>query len=899
MAKKVADTDTKTLVIVESPTKAKTIGKFLGNNFLIEASIGHIRDLPGSTKEIPEQYKGEEWSRLGVNVNKDFEPIYIIPPEKKDQVKKLKGLLKQANRVFLATDEDREGEAISWHLFEILKPKVPVERLVFHEITQAAINKALQSPRQIDNDLVRAQEARRILDRLYGYEVSPLLWKKVKGGLSAGRVQSVATRLIVGRERERMEFVSASYWDLLGKFAKESGENFTAQLVSVDDRKIPSSKDFDEKTGKLKNAKLLQMTEQEANDLAARLQKADFEVTKVEDKPYTSKPYPPFTTSTLQQEANRKLNFTARKTMQVAQNLYENGRITYMRTDSTNLAEEAISKARSLITSAYGSDYLPAKARIYSTKVKNAQEAHEAIRPAGEMERPDDLRGELSGDAYRLYDLIWKRTVASQMENARGRRITVLLEGDKAVFRAAGKTIDFPGYFRAYVEGTDDPEAELADKESLLPSVVEQEKLACEEINPSGHNTQPPARFTEATLTRTLEQLGIGRPSTYANIIETIIRRQYVDKRGNALVPTWTAFAVIKLMESHLPELVDYQFTARMEDDLDAISRGEAEWIDYLSAFYFGTDHPGLKKQLENKVEEIDPRLINRINLGQGEDEEEVYVRVGKWGPYLEHGERKATVPESISPDELTLETALELLDRAALGDEPLGTCPDTNEPIYLKEGRYGSYIQRGDGDKPQRASLLKGMEPKEIDLQTALRLLKLPREVGLHPKSNEPIIASNGRFGPYIKCDGETRSLPADLSPLDISLQEAVDLLAQPKKGKGGFKKKKEPIKTFDESPVTGNPIELLEGRYGPYVSDGETNASIPKGTAIEEVTRDQALELLKERAAKAPAKKKKKKKTSKKKTSKKAATAKKKSTKKKTTKKKKATKKKKPEEE
>jgi DNA topoisomerase-1 len=872
MAKKTASKSGKSLVIVESPAKARTISKFLGKDYTVEASIGHVRDLPEGKKQIPAQYKDEEWAYLGVNVQGEFEPVYIVPPGKNQQVKKLRELIKGASQLYLATDEDREGEAISWHLRELLKPKVPVHRLVFHEITQEAIQDALNHVRDIDADLVRAQETRRIVDRLYGYDVSPLLWRKLGRRLSAGRVQSVAVKLIVERERERMKFRSATYWDLLGSFAKRAGaaDAFQAELVSVDGRKIPSTRDFDAATGQIKDGKLLLLDEDAAVRLADELSACEFRVASMEEKPYTSRPYPPFTTSTLQQEANRKLGFTARRTMQAAQSLYENGHITYMRTDSTNLAKVAIEAARDLVTAQYGREYLPAEPRIYQTKVKNAQEAHEAIRPAGHpFDFPDALRRELREDEFRLYDLIWKRTVASQMSDCRGRRIAITLEGGGAIFQVSGKIIDFPGYLRAYVEGSDDPQAELADRDAVLPDVTVGELLDCRDMQPKGHTTQPPARYTEATLTKTLEERGIGRPSTYASIIDTILAREYVFKRGNALVPTWVAFAVAQLLEAHLPNLVDYQFTARMEDDLDAISRGEAGHVAYLKSFYFGDNlavdskQPGLKKQLEQNQEKIDIREVSRIPIGvpqsNGEAGEPICVRVGRYGPFLEQGARRASLPPDLAPDEITIDAALEMLDRAAQAEEPLGTCPETSLPIYLRLGRFGPYIQRGtqEDEEKKNSSLLKGMKPEDVDLATALRLLSLPRTVGAHPESNEPIVAQNGRFGPYIKCGAETRSLPADLSPLDVTHEQALALLAQPKAARRGFGAPREPLRSLDPSPVTKQPIQVFDGRYGQYVTDGETNASLPKGETAESLTHEQALELLAARAALGPSKK------------------------------------------
>jgi len=894
MAKKKTAKQGRPMLIVESPAKARTISRFLGDDYVIEASVGHIRDLPRGAKEIPEKFKSEDWAYLGVNVDSDFEPVYIVPRDKSQQVRKLKAAVKEASELYLATDEDREGEAISWHLCEVLNPKIPVRRLVFHEITEEAIREALASPREIDDDLVRAQEVRRIVDRLYGYDVSPLLWRKIRPRLSAGRVQSVAVRLIVERERQRMEFVPATYWDLSGTFAKAGGETFDATLVSVGGRKIPASRDFDSTTGKLKNSELLQLDEGQARQLLERLAEAAAEVSNLEDKPYTTRPYPPFTTSTLQQEANRKYGFSARNTMQLAQSLYENGHITYMRTDSTNLADVAVDAARDLVRSQYGSEYLPEKPRNYQTKVKNAQEAHEAIRPAGHpFELPDSLKGELSADQFKLFDLIWKRTIASQMADARGHRITITVALDDAVFQVSGRTIDFPGYLRAYVEGSDDPEATLADREDVLPSVSVGERLTCRKLDPKSHTTKPPNRYSEASLTRALEELGIGRPSTYASIIDTIQQRDYVFKwkRGNVLVPTWTAFAVVSLLETHLPDLVDYAFTAEMEDELDAISRGEMSHLEYLREFYFGNEHPGLRDQLKDKVDEIDAREVCQISVGKPEGGEEIVVRVGRYGPFLQQGERRASLPENMPPDEISVEAAVELLDKAQKGDEPLGICPETGKPVFVKVGRFGPYVQRGtpeDDEKPKNASLLKGMEPGEVDLETALKLLSLPRTVGEHPESKTPITVHNGRYGPYIQCGDETRSLPDDVSPLDVTVDQAIELLAQPKGRQRRATAKKEPIKVFDASPVTEKPVQLLDGRYGPYVTDGQTNASLPRGMSPDDVDFQAALDLLKARAEKAPARGPSRKKKSKKKKNSKKKPAKKKTSKKKASKKK-----------
>jgi DNA topoisomerase-1 len=855
----------KSLVIVESPAKARTISKYLGGNFTVEASIGHIRDLPQGAKEMPKEFKGEKWAYLGVNVEDKFTPVYIVPPEKKSQVSKLKQLLKDCGELYLATDEDREGEAISWHLCEVLKPRVPVRRLVFHEITKEAIQEALANPRGIDDGLVRAQETRRILDRLYGYEVSQLLWRKIGPRLSAGRVQSVAVKMIVERERQRMAFRAATWWDLIARLATGEGKEFDAELVSVSGRKIPSGKDFDSATGKIKDPQLLLLNEQQARELAERLMKGQFRVTNLEKRPYTRKPPEPFTTSTLQQEANRKLGFGARRTMDIAQSLYENGHITYMRTDSTNLAQVAIDAARDLVRGEYGGEFLPESPRVYKSKVKNAQEAHEAIRPAGHpFELPAALKDSLGYDQFRLFELIWKRTIASQMVDARGQIITITIEADGAVFQVSGKTIDFPGFLRAYVEGSDDPEAELADQERILPAVNIGDALTCRELKSKDHTTQPPARFSEASLTAALEERGIGRPSTYASIIETILARQYVFKKGNALVPTWTAFSVSKLLEEHLPDLVNYEFTAEMEDLLDAISRGEFESVEYLHNFYFGkknNSHPGLKPQLDTKIQEVDPRELSRFSLGKPESgpyRDDVIVRVGKFGPFLEQGERKASIPQDMPPDEMTLAKALEMLEQASVGDEPLGIHPDTHKPVYLKQGRFGPYVQMGAGDedeKPKNASLLPGMQPTDVTFELAVKLLSLPRTLGEHPQSKEPIVAFNGKFGPYIKCGTETRSLPKEMSPLEVTLDQAVELLAQPKTRGRGRAAPREPLKTFESSPVTQQPVKLLAGRYGNYVTDGTTNATLPKDIAPEALTFQQALDLLAERAARGPA--------------------------------------------
>ncbi|MEO1616631.1 MAG: type I DNA topoisomerase [Planctomycetota bacterium] len=904
----------KSLVIVESPAKARTISKFLGSSYQVEASIGHVRDLPEGKKDVPDKFKEETWAYLGVNVDEGFEPLYIVPSEKKKHVSKLKAALKEADNLYLATDEDREGEAISWHLHQLLKPKVPVHRLVFHEITKEAITDALEHTREIDEALVRAQETRRILDRLYGYDMSQLLWRKVGSGTSAGRVQSVAVRLIVERERERIAFVKATYWDIDAMFQTSAGESMAATLSQYEGKRVPSGKDFDSATGKPTKPNLLLLTEQETNALAERLRSTEFSVSKVEVKPFSERPRAPFTTSTMQQEANRKLGFGAKRTMNAAQRLYENGFITYMRTDSTTLSNEAVSAARSLVSSEYGQKYLHPEVRLYKGKVKNAQEAHEAIRPAGTNFRtPESVRGQLDSDQFRLYDLIWKRTVACQMADAKKQRISVEIQGGGATFTATGTSILFEGFLRAYVEGSDNPEAELADRERILPNVKQDDSLRPDAMDPKSHTTQPPARFTEASLTRTLEEKGIGRPSTFASIIGTITdeRRNYIYKKGNALVPSWRAFCVTRLMEDHFGTLVDYQFTAEMEDFLDAISRDEGGSEEYLRRFYFGAgeneaapessreqkvDHTvALKPKLEKKLEEIDPRKTAMFLIGaptEGQFREEVFVRVGKYGPFLEQGDRKAPIPDGLPPDELDLPKAIELLDAGQVEEEPLGTHPETGKPIYMKVGRFGPYIQLGEPDDKEKRnqSLLKGMTAEDLTLEMACKLLELPRTLGNFPDNDQPIQAFDGRYGPYVKCEKETRSLPDGVSPLEITLDEAIKLLREPKRR--GRAAPKEPLKVFeDKSPITEGEVKILDGRYGPYVTDGETNASLPKGSDPKEFTFESALDLLAERAAKGGSKKKKKKKA-KKKAAKKKAT-KKKGTKKKTTKKKAAKKK------
>ena len=851
----------KTLVIVESPTKAKTITKFLGSNYIVRASNGHIRDLPNSASEIPANIKKEPWARLGIQVDSEFQALYVIPAKKKDQVKSLKEALKDASQLFLATDEDREGESISWHLAEVLKPKVPTKRMVFHEITKEAIAAAIENPRDIDENLVRAQETRRLVDRLYGYEVSPLLWKKMAPGLSAGRVQSVSVRLLVEREQARIRFKSAEYWGIDGIFNKlgSPAEQFETELVSIGDRRIAIGKDFELETGNLidKDQRLLHLKEEEARKLEESLLKSPAQVLSVEDRPFTQKPYPPFVTSTLQQEGNRKLRYSAKRTMQIAQQLYENGFITYMRTDSTTLSDQALKAARSFIAKDYGANYLHPSPRVYASKVKNAQEAHEAIRPAGDSFTPPEVvRHQLGDEAFRLYDLIWKRTVASQMADAKGTYVTVTVGAGDAKFRASGKTIAFPGFLRAYVEGSDDPEADLSEQEKILPKVEVGEKLETKKIEAKKHETQPPARFTEGSLIKELERLGIGRPSTWATIVELVLNREYAFKKGTALIPTFTAMAVVNLLSKNFHNLLDYEFTARLEDDLDAISRGEENSLKYLKSFYRGNGHPGLKALVEEGEKKIDPREVCGLPLGHAQDGKLYEVRIGRYGPFLSDGERRTSIPEGMAPDELTLESAADLLARNTREAQSMGLHPVTGEPIYLKAGPYGPYVQLGDqieGEKkkPKMSSLLPGMSVDALTFEEAVKLLALPRTLGPHPESGKEIIVSNGRFGPYVKCDTDTRSIPlADLSPLDMTLEDAVALLAQPK-GRGRASTPKA-LKELGEHPKSKKPVVVRSGRYGPYVSDGEINASLPRGMQVEALTMDEAVRLLEERELK-----------------------------------------------
>jgi DNA topoisomerase-1 len=841
------------LVIVESPAKARTIAGYLGEGFVVESSIGHVRDLPRKAADIPASYKGEEWARLGVDTENGFKPLYIVPADKKQQITKLKKLVKEADEVLLATDEDREGESIAWHLLEVLSPRVPVHRMVFHEITPDAIREAVERPRELDRRLVDAQETRRILDRLVGYEVSPVLWRLVKPRLSAGRVQSPAIRIVVERERERRNFVSAGFWDIEGTFEVSDGD-FTATLAALDGTRIASGKDFGP-DGQLKG-RAVALDEAGATTLADELADADFSIRSLERKPFTRKPYAPFRTSTLQQEAGRKLRFSSQRTMATAQRLYENGYITYMRTDSTSLSETAVAAARGQITDLYGAEYLPAKPRTYSSKVKNAQEAHEAIRPAGDTFRtPDEVAKDVQQDEAKLYDLIWKRTVASQMADAKGESVQVRLgatasSGRDAEFSTSGKIITFPGFLRAYVEGSDDPDADLEDQERRLPAMAEGDVATAGELEPKGHATKPPARYTEASLVKRLEELGIGRPSTYASIITTIQDRGYVWKKGSALVPTFIAIAVVRLLERHFADLVDYGFTANMENDLDGIAGGDREMVPYLSTFYFGNGHDGLLDSVADALDKGDAREINTIPFDGGEGLE---LRTGRYGPYLQRGEERASVPEDIAPDELTLEKAEEIM-AAPSDDRELGEDPETGRLVMAKTGRYGPYVvlelEEGEKGKPKTSSLFKSMDLTTVTLDEALMLLSLPRTVGEDPESGEEIQALNGRYGPYIKKGSDSRSLETEEQLFTVTLDEAVVIFAQPKRRRG--QTAAAPLKELGVDPDTGCAVVVKDGRFGPYVTDGSVNASLRKDDSVEAIDLERAVELLRERRAK-----------------------------------------------
>ncbi len=851
-----------TLVIVESPTKARTIRGFLPKDFKVEASMGHVRDLPNNASEIPAAHKGEKWANLGVNTANNFEPLYVVPKDKKKVVKELKDALKGADQLLLATDEDREGESISWHLLQLLAPKVPVKRMVFHEITKEAIGRALEQTRELDMQLVHAQETRRILDRLVGYTLSPLLWKKVAWGLSAGRVQSVAVRLLVQRERARRAFRSGSYWDLKAKL-EQAGAGFEARLTHLRGERIAGGADFDESTGALKaGSRVKLLSEAEARTLQAAVQGAPWRVAEVEEKPTVRKPVPPFTTSTLQQEANRKLRLSARETMRTAQGLYERGFITYMRTDSVHLSDQAITAARSCVAEKYGQDYLSPGPRQFSTKARNAQEAHEAIRPAGERFRTPSETG-LKDKDLALYELIWKRTVASQMADARLTMLAVELQVDggalgPASFRASGKRIDFAGFFRAYVEGSDDPDAALEGQEVLLPALAVGDGPACRAVEALGHQTQPPARYSEAALVKMLEKEGIGRPSTYASIIGTIVDRGYATLQSNALTPSFTAFAVTALLEEHFPDLVDTSFTARMENTLDEISHGKVSWLPYLEGFYRGEQ--GLETQVQQREGDIDPTASRTVQL----EGLPCVVRIGRFGAYLEtrrvaeDGSEellKATLPQEITPADLDAEKAELILRQKAEGPESLGEDPETGDLVYLLFGQYGPYVQRGqvsdENPKPKRASLPKGVKPEDLSLEDALGLLRLPRHLGEHPDGGK-VEAGLGRFGPYVvhhrgKGEKDYRSLKAEDDVLMVGLSRALELLAMPKKGRGG----RTALKDLGSPDGDGEAIQLFDGPYGLYVKQGKVNASLPEGATADTITLEQAVELLAAKAA------------------------------------------------
>jgi DNA topoisomerase I len=865
---------TKRLVIVESPAKAKTISGYLGPGYVVEASLGHVRDLPRNAADVPAKFKTLPWARLGVDVDNGFAPLYVVSSDRKQQITRLTKLAKEVDEIYLATDEDREGEAIAWHLLETIKPKVPVKRMVFHEITKPAIQAAVASPREIDRALVNAYEYRRILDRLYGYEVSPVLWKKVMPKLSAGRVQSVATRIVVDREKQRMAFRSAEYWDIVADLSlleapAEGPRAFSATLISLNGDRIATGRDFEPTTGRARGD-VVHLDEGAARGLAARLADRPFKVIRVEEKPYRRRPYAPFITSTLQQEAARKMRFSSAQTMRTAQRLYENGYITYMRTDSVNLAESAIEAARQQVRDLYGDRFVPPQPRRYTSKVKNAQEAHEAIRPAGDTFRtPGEVANELTTEEFKLYELIWRRTIASQMTDAVGSSVSVRIRAvstnsEECDFGATGKTITDPGFLRAYVESSDDEDAEAEDAERRLPNLVKDQPLNADRLNPVGHTTQPPARYTEASLVKAMEELGIGRPSTYANIMATIQDRGYVFKRGQALIPSFTAFAVTNLLEGHFPRLVDYQFTASMEDELDDIADGEASAVDFLTAFYFGggigeegsiARAGGLKKMVTENLGEIDARGVNSIPLFTDDSGRDVVVRVGRYGPYLQRtrpGEEpgeddRATLPEGLAPDELTPEKVDELFLGGG-GERKLGEHPETGELVVVKSGRFGPYVSSGE----RTASLLSTMSPDGVSLAEALRLLSLPRLIGKDPEGAE-VFAGAGRYGPYVKRGDDFRSLDSEDKLFTVTLDEALALLAAPKTRQR--RPAAPPLRELGVDPLTDKPLVIKDGRFGPYVTDGETNASLRRGQTPESLSIEQGSEMLAEKRAKGPA--------------------------------------------
>ncbi len=843
----------KALVIVESPTKARTIKRFLPDGFIVEASVGHVRDLPQSASEIPAKYKQEAWSRIGIDVDNEFEPLYVTPRGKGKLIRQLKSQLKEAEVLYLATDEDREGESISWHLLQLLKPKVPVRRLVFHEITKKAIENSLLQPREVDTKLVRAQETRRILDRLYGYTLSPLIWKKIAYGLSAGRVQSPGLRLIVERERQRIVFRAAEYWDLLAKLEKpDHTPSFEARLVEFEGQRIAEGKDFDSITGELSKQGPLQLDEAASGRLRATLAEEQWSVLEVTEKDSVARPSPPFITSTLQQEGNRKLGLSARETMRTAQRLYEEGFITYMRTDSPTLSGEAIGAARRQIEELYGEEFLFERPRQFSARNRGAQEAHEAIRPAGSNFRHPDKTG-LSGKERSLYELIWKRTLASQMAEAKKRTVSARIAAGEARFAGSGTRILFPGFLRVYVEGNDNPEAALEDKEVLLPPLETGDTLSLLDLSAEYHSTKPPARYTEASLVRELEKRGIGRPSTYASIINTLYERSYIRRQDKALVPTFTGIAVIQLLEDHFEELIEYSFTSDMETALDEIAVGGRDSLSYLRDFYLGDE--GLRHRVEKRESEIKPEASRTVALPQLKEHQA--VKVGRYGPYIIHHEGEeeihASIPEEYSPADLTEDDIHELVEIQKNGPAPIGTHPETGENIYCLTGRYGPYLQLGEQDensaeKPRRASLPKGVRPSAVTIELAVKILSLPRTLGTHPESGNEIVANVGRFGPFVVCDGEYRSLKKGDDVYEISLERAVELLSEEKSA--GRRRGAKVLKDLGSDPKKNRKISILDGRYGPYIKAGTKNVSLPKDKqtveAIDALSLDDVLEII-----------------------------------------------------
>ena len=883
---------TNALVIVESPAKAKKIAEFLGAGYTVESSIGHVRDLPRNASEVPKAYKNEPWARTGINVDDGFKPLYVESADKRSHIRLLKQLVKDSDELYLATDEDREGEAIAWHLIEVLNPQIPVKRMVFHEITPAAIAAAVDSPRELDARMVDAQEARRILDRLYGYEVSPVLWKKVLPQLSAGRVQSVATRIVVERERERMDFRTAGYWSVSGSFAAVEGDTreFTAALLSIDGVRLAGGRDFGD-DGQVARTDVTVLDGAAAEAIVGDLEGVSYVVRSRESKPYRRRPAAPFITSTYQQEAGRKLRMSAQMAMRAAQGLYEKGYITYMRTDSTTLSDTALQAARATVRDRYGSQYLPDSPRRYTKKSRNAQEAHEAIRPAGESFRsPEEVAKEVPRSEARAYELIWKRTVASQMTDCTGETVQLRLGATSrtnkdVVFSAGGTVISHRGFREVYEEASDGAGDE--NEERRLPAIDGgDEARAAGPLEPEGHETSPPARYTEASLVKRLEELGVGRPSTYASIIGTILDRGYVWKRGSALVPTFTAFAVVNLMERHFPKLVDYRFTAEMEDDLDKIARGAEESEPWLTRFYFGGGEgaePGLKEKVSTRLADIDARSVNTIPVGITDDGQPVAVRVGRYGPYVQRGGpdengtnngSTASIPEDLPPDELTLDKALEYLEMPRQG-RVLGTDPASGMDVYARAGRFGPYVQVGNSDeqdeKPKSASLFATMTLERVTLDDALRLLSLPRTVGADPADGQVITAQNGRYGPYVSKGSDSRSLDDEEQIFSVTLAECLVLFAQPRRRRG--QTPKPPLREMGEDPETGRSMVVKDGRFGPYVTDGEFNASLRKGDTVEELTVERAAELLAERRLRGPAKKAAKRTASRKKPAKKAS--------------------------